>query len=543
MTVTSLPTAMLDRTPRQIVQIAGQVIPAYSVEAQHGVRQPKGVATIRMPLPDIGLDDLLEVLRDRWLNKPMQAMTGYDEDGGAQTVFSGRVDRLRRSFDENGYQLDVHGIGWASLLDFPSETDIVFPPNSLLYDIVRSLCALRGVPSYGGELITYPESSTPITLGGVEYVDDGNVVIPRRTSPLQWLTGTLDLFGYALCDRPDGMLWWGRVLGAPTTDPVATFAQGVNVFSMSREDDISKMVSWWEVDGASYTDGDGVPVKVRSFPASVVYEPLLDPPGYRRDSTGDDVLVTTDLADAARNVLEINTGWIYEEESWTYAGTPGIQPGEVTRLSSPLLELEDADRWVTQVDHNSSERGIRTTWTGWASLASSDPAGNDSLAITVFTDPQHIGNEYLSHYAHPSPQGKVITFDIVVPATYTALVLSGWAHGVNSFLADGQSTEETVSKIEVWQGTGDKPVGSATLPSMPENLNKHYPYGTPLPANWQKYWTRFRLPVPGRLEVGTATVKLISGKSSKYSYDDYEVRGLTLTVTGSGEPELPPEGS
>lgn len=116
-------------------------------------------------------------------------------------------------------------------------------------------------------------------------------------------------------------------------------------------------------------------------------------------------------------------------------------------------------------------------------------------------------------------------------------MLTGWAHGVNSF---GSGTEETLSKIEVWQGATDKPVGSAVLPSMPENLNKRYPYGT---ANWQKYWTKFRLPVPGRLEAGTATVKLQSGKSSSSSWDDYEVRDLVLTVSGSGYPDLPGGGS
>lgn len=539
----SLPTQVIDRSPRQMVTVAGEVVPAFSIEARHGIRQPKGTAMIRLPLPDIGLDELLEVLRDRWMNQPVEAFSGYDEDGGAERVFSGRVTKLSRAFDKSGYRLDVHGIGWASLLDFPSETDIVFPPDSLLYDIVRALCELRGVPTYGGELITYPESSDPIQLGGVEYVDDGTVVIPKRTSPLQWLTSTLGLFGYYLCDRPDGMLWWGRVMGRPNKAPAAAFTQGINVFSMRRDDDLSKMVNWWDVEGASYTDADGIPVKIRSFPAWLAYEPWLDPPGYRRQPLRGEVLVTTELADAARNVAEIDSMAPEETESWTYLGSPGIQPGDVATLTSPLLELDEDDRWVTQIDHSSSTRGIRTTWTGWWSPGSSLPAGDDSVEIPVFTNPRHIGNEYLSHYAVPSPQGKTISFNITVPDTYTAIVLSGWAHGVNSFRVSGKSTEETVSKIEVWQGANDKPIGTGVLPSMPENLSKKYPYGSASPSVWQRYWTRFRIAVPGRLEAGTATVKLISGKSSKYSWDDYEVRLLVVTVTGNGAPSLPGEGS
>src|SRR4051812_42318237 len=116
-----LPTMALDRTPRQIVTIAGDQVLALSIQTQHGVNRPKGTATVRMPLPEIDITGLAL----RWLNQPIEALTGYDEDGGAQRVFAGRVTKLARSFDASGFQLDVQATGWAALLDFPNEADIV----------------------------------------------------------------------------------------------------------------------------------------------------------------------------------------------------------------------------------------------------------------------------------------------------------------------------------------------------------------------------------------------------------------------------------
>lgn len=528
--------SMIDLTPRQAVTIGTDNVDVLTVETQHGIKLPTGVCTVRMPLPEAPIDDL----RERWLGQPIEVFTGYDEDGGARRRFSGKVSKLDRSFDRNGYRLEVRASGWSTMLDSHSETDIVFPGGTKLYDIVRSLCRERRVPMYGGSLITYPNSADDVRLGGVQWVDDGNVVIPKRTSPLRWLVDTLQLFGYYLYDRPDGMLWWDRVMGQPDRDPVYTFAQGDNVFMMSREDDLTQMVTWWDVEGASYTDGDGVQVKIRSFPETVPWSPLLDPLGYLRQPLSSSVLVTSPLADAARNVAEINTAAPYEAETWRYTGGPDVQPGDVVTLTSSLMELDTVDRWVTRVDHSSSIRGLRTTWGGWQGAGVALDPGSDSFDITVFTNPKHVGNEYLSHYAVPKPQGKTISFDVAVPDTYTAMILTGWAHGVNSFLSGKKGTETEVSKIEVWQGSEDRPVGTAVLPMMPENLNKRYPYGS---GSWQKYWTRFRIPVPGRLDPGTATVKLISGKDSKRSYDDYEVRSLKLTVTGSGTPVLPAGGA
>jgi hypothetical protein len=138
----------------------------------------------------------------------------------------------------------------------------------------------------------------------------------------------------------------------------------------------------------------------------------------------------------------------------------------------------------------------------------------------------------------PTPQGRVIGFDITVPDTYTALVLTGWAHGVNSYLLGGVNTDSEVSKVEVWQGGGERPVGTGVLPMMAENLSRRLPYGSGL-----THWTRFRIPIPGRLEPGTATVRFVSGEDRRiakaFRSDDYEVQLVDLVLTGVGYPALP----
>ena len=304
----------------------------------------------------------------------------------------------------------------------------------------------------------------------------------------------------------------------------------------SREDTIDGMVTWWDVEGASWTDEDGIPTKIRSFPAVVPADPggFVTPPGYVREGLSDPALVTQALADAARNVREISTGAPHEWETARYIGKPALLPGQVVSLTSELLELSDAKRWVMSVQHSADDRGIRTTWAGWTGSGSAVPAGNDAATVTVFTSPRHVGDEYLSYYAVPNPEWLEISFTITVPDTYTALVLSGEGHGCNSYLIDGANAESEVSKIEVWQG-GDKPVGTATLPTMPEN------YGA------SPTWQSFRLPVPGRLTPGVATVKLLSGQDRRipdaYTNDDYEIRNLVLTLTGVGVPVLPTGGT
>lgn len=536
--VATLPTGRIDLTPAHVVTIDGIPFRALGVETQHAVDRPIGTATITLTQPETG--GSLPELRDRWLNRPIEAQIGYVEYGGTERVFSGRIASISRSFDRSGYSISVKANGWAALLDFPSEEDIVFAGNTRLYDIVRSLCTMRKLPMFGGDLITYPNSTASIRLGGVPHVDEGKVIIPRRTSPLRWIVQKLQLFGYRAFDRPDGMFWWQRVNGKPTGALQAAFVQGLNLLSLSRDDDVGGMVTWWDVEGASWTDDDGIPVKIRSFPGTVPPDSggFVTPPGYVRGSVSDNALVTQALADAVRNAHEIDTGGPQEDDRWRYIGHTAMQPGHTAFIRSELVEMNDVKRWVMSVDHSSSARGIRTTWRGWAGAGNALAAGNDATTIRVFTEAKHIGDERVDWYAVPNPNGKEITFDIVIPNTHTAMILEGWIHGSNSQLLEGANTDIEVSKVEVWQGGGDKPVGTATLPSTPEDYEKRLPYGI-----GTTHWQRFRIPVPGRLDPGIATVKLIAGDNKGAGWDDYEVQQLDLVMTGTGYPALPTGGS
>ena len=73
---------------------------------------------------------------------------------------------------------------------------------------------------------------------------------------------------------------------------------------------------------------------------------------------------------------------------------------------------------------------------------------------------------------------------------------------------------------------------------MPEDYALQLPYGS-----GTTHWQRFRIPVPGRLTPGVATVKLIAGENSNSGTDDYEIQQLNLVTSGNGYPVLPTGGS
>lgn len=530
------------RRPHLVVTIDGQLIDAVEADSHCGVDRTVGRATVSAIVPAYTATQL----RDRWINRPIEIQAGYAERGGAVRIFAGRVASLDREWTGT-MDLTIRATGWAKILDWKSEQDLWFPGGTTLYEIARALCTLRGVPQFGGEPITYLDGVTPVRLGGVAEIDGGRVKVPKRTSWLQWLSQKLRLVAYRIFDREDGYVWWQRVNGQLAADPVMAFAQADNVVSMGREDDVDGVVTWWDVEGARYTDADGIDVQIRSFPVSVPPFPFPAPPEFIRDEIRDSVLTTEALADLARNAAELDTSGPYELDRWAFLGEPSVRSGQVVSLTAPTLELADARRWVMSTDHHFSDRGMTTDWTGWAGTGSPVPGGDDEDEIPVVTGPVHVGDENLWHYAHPANQGKVISFPITVPETYTAIWLEGWFHGVNSYLLGGVNTDSEVSKVEVHQDQGQddptKPVGSATLPVMPENLANRFPYNQlPTTAN-KRHWEFRRIPVPGRLEPGTATVKLVSGEDRKigaaFRFDDFEGYGLVLKVSGVGYPTLP----
>lgn len=516
---------------RVVSTINGRTIPVFEADAQHGVDQPIGTGSITVPLP---LPDSLRGPGEQILNAPINVQAGF-ENGRIRTIFSGRIDADRFTMDARTREATLNLIGNASLLDFEEETDLIFPGPVRLEEIIRSLCRWRRVPSVRIDRITYPDGATDVTLGTNKDIDEGEVIIPRRTSPLQWISRKLELFGYRIFDCPNGELRVQRVSGLPDEAPLASYVEGVNLYRLERRRDLSKMVTYWRIEGASYTDNDGVQMKIVSIPATVPPHPLLTPPGYRGARISDSDLVSQSLAHAARNVAEIDHAAPYLEASWETRGDPDRQPGDVIEARSETFDSA-GKRWLMSIRQTVTNRDYTAQMTAWAGAGSPLLAGSDARTVAVATGPYHIGDEYLSHYAVPSPNSKTVRLSFVVPDEYTSIAISGLGHGCNSFLIDGANAESTVSKIEVWQGSGEEPVGSAELPVMPENLLERLNYRNI--ANWQ----RFRLPIPGRLEPGRAEIRIVSGEDKNGGPDDFEVRDIAVTLYGVGTPSLPRVG-
>jgi hypothetical protein len=417
--------------------------------------------------------------------------------------------------------------GWLALLAFADFADLSWPGPISLKELNRALLVRRGVPSFLLDDTTYPDGTTPIMLGGNADVDGGAVILPRRTTPQSWLDRLNRLFGYRLFDCPDGTVRLKRVSGLPSDSALRTYEEGVNAYRFERRTDLAPMVTYWEVRGARYTAADGTQVAIRSIPAAVPYSAELDPPGYRRDEASAQELVTQALADAVRNVLEIDRGAPHQVETWEFDGAPDLQPGDVVQVESDTLGSSGL-RWLTGIDQDVTERGgYLAQMEGWAGNGEALAAGADCAEQTLIgSTGVHLGDETIAWYRTPSPSGSTHTVAFTVGSDYTSLSVAGFAHGCNS----------TVSKVEVWQGGERK--GSSDLPVLDENFAQQLDY------DQDQYWTAISLPVPGSLVAGAAELRVIAGSNAAASsapIDDFEVRDLVLRTCGVGQPELPGE--
>lgn len=512
--------------------IGGVPTRVYAGDGQHDVDRPTATATVTLAAP---LADHIDI------NVPIEIQAGY-RDGTIGTVFSGRVSDTTEALTERSALVTIAADGWTSLLAWEQETDLIFSGPIALYEIVRSLCAWRGVPSYRIDEITAPDGVTPIILGGVTDYESGNVIIPRRSSPLDWLRRKLALFGYRIFDTPDGTVRVQRVSGAPNTEPAVAYTTGVNLYTLKRTRTARTMTTYLTVSGPTYTDSDGVTVVPRSIAESVPFSQYLNPPGYRAGDIQDNEIVTNALAAIVRNVAEIDGGAPEVMERWESRGDPLRAPGEIVTVTSTGHLGHTSDYWVMATDWRCDERSFTTSLTGWAGGGEALPSGIDEETIDVQIAARHIGDERVDWYAQPQPQGKRVSVTITVPDFYTSIYVTGRIHGSNSMFIDSANADLTVSKIEVYQDQGQddtsKPVGTVELPVVPEDYAKRLDYTN------DAYWQDLRRPVPGRLEPGTARVEFVSGEnkslgSSPYRFDDYELKNVRLTLTGIGTPTLP----
>lgn len=470
------------------------------------------------------------------LNAPVELKAGFAHEG-LRTRFIGNIDKKSFTFDTQNQEVTFTAYAQSRRLAWAEERDLFFEGPIALHDIVRSLCTWRGMRMVRVDDITDVHGNT-IMLGGNLLIDDGRVKIPRRTSPLSWINRKCQLFGYRAFDTPSGEFRVQAIIGTPTIDEHFSFSQGVNVYDWRWSWDVSPMANYIRVDGPTYTDEDGVSIPIISFPEAPPAASLLSPPGWRAHPESDNDLVTNALADAVRAAQEINLGSPYQEGTVNTHGHNTLQPGNVMRIHAPGVEKQ-GKVWITGVrDYIDTPGGYNCTITGWSADGTVLPGGDDAEFVDVRLAPIHLGDEYVSWYAMPSPAGHEYTFTITVPDEYTSIAISMMAHGANSHMLDGVNHESTVSKIVVSQN-GEE-VGSAELPVLPEDYELRRDY-----TNIEN-WTRVRMPVPGRLEAGTAEVKIASGEHTSlpwnFRFDDFEVRDIVIELRGRVFPVLPGGG-
>jgi hypothetical protein len=328
---------------------------------------------------------------------------------------------------------------------------------------------------------------------------------------------------------------------------LVTYEEGVNVFRLQLSRDTRDMATYIEVQGARYTDAFGGTVEIRSIPDEVPYAAELDPPGYRQMTIRAQDIVTDEQAAGVRNVFEVDKSEVQEYVTWECIGRPDMQPGDVVQLTGETHDLDRQPLWLMSIDQSVTDQGYIARMEGWYGAGVPLAAGNDctTQAITIPSDgTAHVGDETLSHYKDPTPDGTEVTIAITVEHDdYSSLRLSGRVHGSNSY---GSSTAMEGSVIEVWQlddpslpesGSNEKNrKGSLTLPTANEEYNRRRNYGSS-----NTYWQSFNLPMPGSLKVGDAELRLIAGENPSGGVDDYEIKDLVLTTCGVGIPDLPGE--
>lgn len=500
--------------PRLVVSVAGTPVSAFSFDAQHGVNQPVGTGSVTFPLP---LPTSLMASDEALLNQRIEVQAGHDETA-IRTVFSGRIDADRMEVDEREGTVTLQMRGWAALLEWEEEADLEFAGPIRLDEIIRSLCRWRGVPMTRIDPIVDHRNGLPIMLGGQIAQDEGSVIIPRRTSPLTWMTRMCRLFGYRLFDAPSGEIRVQRVSGMPVGPAVATYADAGNTFGMSRSRDLAGMATYWTVEGATVTDLDGVRMTVMSRPASVPYNPLLNPPGYRADRLSDRELVNHTLADAAREIAEIDHGAPTRSLRWEAVGDAWRSPGDVVRVRSHRIG-EDGLSWLMSTRQRMEGPEYLVTCDAWRGGGTALSEMSDLQTVPLGAGPWHVGDEYVAWYQRPTPQGLFVPIPFTVPEEHTSVAVSGFVQGANSQIVNGTNTELKVSKIEFWQA--GESVGSADLPVVPERTVQP-----------------FRVPLPNGIEAGNAELRPTSG-SADFGNDDFELTSLVIELRGAGRPTLP----
>lgn len=504
-----------DKWVQRVVLIDGVVTHCTDVSTRHGTRSPIGQATLMLEAP------LPPHVR---LGARVEVQAGYP--GQMARIFSGYIPDTESALDSNGAWATVRARGWADLLTDPPASTLRWDGPVLLKEIVRSIFRLVKIPASLIDDITYDEG-TPINLGNNPNVNEGRIEISNTTGLFSWLQQTLDLFGYKVFDTPEGVVRVQRISGQPVGTPALSVTEGQIGYAYSRQQTTEGMATYWEVIGASYTDADGVQQTIRAIPASVELTSVL-PRGMRKASRSSAILDRDWMAHRARYVLERDYGTPLTPVTWRTDLAPHIQPGDVAAVTSPTVGASGL-LWITDVEHAFGAGALKTTtFRGIRGNGSPLPAGQDCKVYPLLTGPVHLGDETVPWYAVSRPSGTSRRIPFTVPETYTSLKITYLGHGANSMLLDSDNTELNASKFVIWQN-GEE-VGSGTLTVMAEDYTRRLPYGRDLST-----WSRGVVALPGRLVPGAAELEIVAGED-RGGVDDFEIRDVTLTACGVGEP-------
>lgn len=519
---------------RCYVYIDGKRVDWLEVSTRHGTDMPVGTCSLVLPQAPVFSVPL---------NARVHVRAGYA--GITHSIFQGYIPDRDSAWNDSGGSLTIEADGYGSLLAYPERVDLRWPGPVSLKRIFESVCKRRGVPSYIADEILAPDGSV-ILLGGVPEIDDGDVVLPRTTTPGEWLDRHARLFGARVFDEPAGRYALRVVSGIPSGPASRTYTDGgsnPNVFSIRQRNSTRPMVTYWEVLGARYTAADGREVAVRSIPESVPYAPELDPPGYRAKTFTDEALVTTALAKAARNVLEIDYSAYELIDEWEAEGNPDRRPGDTVAVSSAKTGASFL-RYLTEISHRITDDGFYSSMTGWIGAGTRLKAAADCVRIPIGSGTYHVGNQTMSNFADPTPDGIVEAITFTVPAVYNTLTIEARAHGSNDHMGSVVNPGDTTSTFEIWQrpdpalgavtGNDFERRGSGDLPELEDAGSADY--------TDDSLWSDIVIPITGSLVAGDAELRLVSGSTgTEKAYDDFEVKNLALIICGAGEPLLPEE--
>jgi hypothetical protein len=521
------------------VTVEDRQIPFSEIHTSHSVDQPVGTCTITVP---IAFDNVPSIIQENGLVQVFAGLDGY-VDNTVSTIFHGRIVGIKRRYDESGWFLTLECDGWNSIMAFPQTEPVEYGPTSrTIRQVIRGLYKERGfgpiASGFNGVQYNIAEFQSPggttLSLGGVDHVNDGKIIIESQTSFLDWISDVCSLFRYRVYDRPDGVCAVSRVNGTPYNSlRKYTFEEGVDIFSIDRASSVNEVITWWEVNGASGTSESGNYYNYSSIPVSVPPNANIpSPPGYTYGEIQNDMLNSDLLCQAVRQAHEKDFSDLQIASTWETWLRPDIQPGDVVGVRADTMAFDSTinnNLWVTGVQHSITSEGAYTSLTLWAGTGTTLPGQENCAETEISASVYHVGDEVLSYFKNTSAAGTQVDIAFTMPAAYVQGLIKARVHSANSHMINGNK-DSTPSKFQILQSS--TVISEGIIPPMPNNSSADY--------RLDKYWRNVEVPMNGELNTGASTLRLFSGTiAGGGGRNDFEVRDIFLEHCGDVIPTLP----